>query len=178
MWMPISAGAVFVRERSFLDTAFQQSAPYLFHPRPGEARSQDAGKRTLQCSRRLDALKLWVCLRHYGADFFAGLLEQTVRTTELLHARLLAAPDFEPMHQPESNILCFRYLPEGVRDADAFQTGVRERLNASGRAWITATVLNGRKVLRVTLMNPHTTEAHLDALLDGLRETGRELLTA
>jgi L-2,4-diaminobutyrate decarboxylase len=178
MWMPISAGAVFVRDRRWLDTAFQQSAPYLFHPRPGEARSCDAGKRTLQCSRRLDALKLWVCLRHYGADFFAGLLEQTVRTTELLHAKLLAAPDFEPMHPPESNILCFQHLPEGVRDLDAFQTGVRERLNASGRAWITATVLNGRKVLRVTLMNPHTTEAHLDALLDGLRETGRELLTA
>ncbi|CAN5871593.1 lysine decarboxylase DesA [soil metagenome] len=178
MWMPISAGAVFVRDRRWLDTAFQQSAPYLFHPRPGEARSRDAGKRTLQCSRRLDALKLWVCLRHYGADFFAGLLEQTVRTPELLHAKLLAAPDFEPMHPPESNILCFQHLPEGVRDVDAFQTGVRERLNASGRAWITATVLNGRKVLRVTLMNPHTTEAHLDALLDGLRETGRELLTA
>ena len=181
MWMPISTGAVFVRDRRFLDAAFQQSAPYLFHPRPGEERSRDAGKRTLQCSRRFDALKLWICLQHYGADLFAELIETTVRTTESLYAKLDSAPDFEPMHVPESNILCFRYLPEGVRGADlatadAFQTEVRERLNASGRAWITATVLDGRRVLRVTLMNPRTTDVHLDAMLTGLREVGSEIL--
>jgi L-2,4-diaminobutyrate decarboxylase len=62
MFMPLSLGAVLVRDRRHLDAAFQQSAPYLFHPRPGEERSRDIGKRTLQCSRRMDALKLWVSL--------------------------------------------------------------------------------------------------------------------
>jgi hypothetical protein len=39
-------------------------------------------------------------------------------------------------------------------------------------------VLEGRQVLRVTLMNPHTEERHLDALLSGLREEGRRILEA
>jgi L-2,4-diaminobutyrate decarboxylase len=181
MFMPISAGVVLVRDRRHLDAAFRQSAPYLFRLRPGEERSPDRGQRTLQCSRRLDALKLWISLRLYGADHLAALIEKTVRNTETLHTMLADAPDFEPLHAPETNILCFRYLPAearvfGAPRIDRLQSELRERYNLSGRGWITATVLAGRAVLRVTLMNPHTGPEQLERLLDGLRELGRGLV--
>ena len=180
MWMPISLGAVFVRDRRYLDSAFQQAAPYLFHLWPGEQRSGDLGQRTLQCSRRLDALKLWVCLRHYGTDFFGELIESTARNAELLWEKLAAAPEWEPLHRPDINILCFRHRPAfaadwGTERLDAFQGELRERWNASGRGWITSTLLDGRRVLRVTLMNPRTAEEHLDEMLNGLREMGKSL---
>jgi L-2,4-diaminobutyrate decarboxylase len=180
MFMPISAGAVLVRDRRHLDAAFQQSAPYLFHPRPGETRSHDIGRRTLQCSKRFDALKVWVCLRRYGLDHIARLQERTVENATTLHRLLADAADFEPTHVPESNILCFRHLPPAWdagtdEERDALQGRLREAYNASGRGWITTTVLGGRRVLRVTLMNPATEERHLVALLDGLRETGRAI---
>ena len=181
MFMPISAGAIFVRDQRHLDSTFQQSAPYLFHVREGEERSSDIGKRTLQCSRRVDALKLWICLRHYGLGHFARLQEHTVRNAETLHRLLSEADDFEPMHVPEANILCFRHLPDAIRGwqperVDAFQSRLRERYNASGRGWITATVLGGRRTLRVTLINPNTRAEHLERMLDGLREEAREML--
>jgi L-2,4-diaminobutyrate decarboxylase len=47
---------------------------------------------------------------------------------------------------------------------------LRERLIRSGRAWITTTVLRGERMLRVTMMNPRTTEQHIDAMLDALRD--------
>jgi hypothetical protein len=85
---------------------------------------------------------------------------------------------FEPAHEPESNILCFRYLPARAADdpaaLDELQREVRERYNASGRGWITATMLDGRRVLRVTLMNPLTAPQHLERLLEGLRESAPE----
>jgi L-2,4-diaminobutyrate decarboxylase len=180
LWMPMSTGAVLVREKRHLDAAFQQSAPYLFHPQPDEPRGVDQGKMTLQCSRRFDALKLWVCLRHYGADFFGALNERTTERAGSLHRMLEAADDFEPMHAPESNILCFRHLPtqlEGRSDeqVDAFQAALRARYNASGRGWITATVLDDRRVLRVTLINPATSDEHLQRMLAIIREIGAEL---
>lgn len=180
LWMPISTGAVLVRDGRHLEAAFRQKAPYLFHARPGDDRCRDAGRMTLQCTRRFDALKLWVALRHYGADHFASLLERTVSTTRALHHKLDAAPDFQVMHPAESNILCFRHLPASVSrlggdEADSFQSALRARLNASGRGWITTTVLNGKRVLRVTLMNPRTGEEHLDRLIEALREMGGEI---
>jgi L-2,4-diaminobutyrate decarboxylase len=180
MFMPISAGAVLVRDHRHLDAAFSQSAPYLFHPRPGETRSSDTGQRTLQCSRRLDALKIWIALRHYGLDEIARLQERTVRITARLYEKLLDTDDFDPFHGPESNILCFRHLPDRLRAArgeaqDAFQAELRTRWNESGEGWITATVLRGRRVLRVTLINPATEESHLDRMIEGLRRIGEGL---
>jgi L-2,4-diaminobutyrate decarboxylase len=82
------------------------------------------------------------------------------------------------MHEPESNILCFRYVGDRALDdetLDRVNRELRERYNLSGEGWITATNLGGRRVLRVTIMNPRTTEADLRDVLDGLAKVGRSL---
>ena len=60
---------------------------------------------------------------------------------------------------------------------DRLNLALRERYNRSGAGWITTTVLDGRRVLRVTIMNPRTTCEHLERLLDGLTVVGGELAT-
>jgi L-2,4-diaminobutyrate decarboxylase len=161
MWMPLSLGTVLVRDGRWLRRAFEADAPYLFH-----AGSENIGEMTLQCSKRADAIKLWLVLRTRGAAPIAQTIERVTALTRFLHDRLAASEDFEPVHEPSLNILCFRR-----RGFDDEQTAdLRARLIRSGRAWITTTVLRGERVLRVTMMNPRTTEAHVEALLDALRE--------
>ena len=53
-------------------------------------------------------------------------------------------------------------------ERDALTNALRERYNRSGRGWITATTLDGRRVLRITVMNARTDESHIAALLAGL----------
>jgi L-2,4-diaminobutyrate decarboxylase len=87
-------------------------------------------------------------------------------------------PDFEALHEPESNILCFRYVGDRSRNDEALDQlnrELRERYNRSGEGWITATNLDGRRVLRVTMMNPRTTTADVRDILDGLAAVGRAL---
>ncbi len=96
----------------------------------------------------------------------------------LQHALVEARGDFEAAHAPESNILCFRYvgdrsLDDGALDAVNFE--LRERYNRSGAGWITATVLGGRRVLRVTIMNPRTGPEHVERLVEGLTEAAARL---
>lgn len=183
MLLPLAAGVVLVREERWLDGAFAQSAPYLFVP-PGAGvpaehdaeefehrapRGWDQGVRSFQCSRRADALKLWVVLQRHGADGLGAIYDRLCALAGRLHARLAAHPAFEVLHAPESNILCFRRIDlDDAPDADSAQAALRARYNASGAGWITTTVLGGRRVLRVTVMNPRTTDAHLAALVDGL----------
>jgi L-2,4-diaminobutyrate decarboxylase len=61
---------------------------------------------------------------------------------------------------------------------DAVNHELRERYNRSGAGWITATNLAGRRVLRVTIMNPRTTAAHTARLLDGIAAEGRAIVAA
>jgi L-2,4-diaminobutyrate decarboxylase len=178
MLVPIPCSVLLVRDEARLDAAFAQAAPYLF--RGGDGRNEDQGVRSFACSRRLEAVKLWVVLQRYGTDGLAALHDRLCRMATALHARVAAHPSFEPLHEPESNILCFRWRGadgRGGAAGDAANLRLREAWNASGDGWITTTVLGGRRVLRVTLMNPRTTEPHLDRLVSGLDAMARQLAT-
>jgi L-2,4-diaminobutyrate decarboxylase len=177
MLMPLAAGVVLVRTESDLDAAFAQRAPYLFHGAEGE-RSPDQGKRSFQCSRRLDALKVWVALQRYGAGGIGGLYDHLCATARAFHQAIGRRPTFEAFHEPEANILCFRFVGDGSAGGellDAHNLRLREAFNRSGEGWITTTLLGGKRVLRVTVMNPRTTEADVERVLDGLEETERNL---
>jgi L-2,4-diaminobutyrate decarboxylase len=172
MLMPLSAGMLLVRDEQDLDRAFAQRAPYLFHEGE-EGRMWDQGTRSFQCSRRADALKVWVALQRYGADAVGALYDHLCDTARVLHHAIAERSDFVTLHEPESNILCFRWVGDGSLGEEALDTvnrDLRERYNRGGRGWITTTVLGGRRVLRVTIMNPRTGHAEMQALLDGLTD--------
>jgi L-2,4-diaminobutyrate decarboxylase len=160
MWMPLSLGTILVRDGIWLRRAFEADAPYLFH-----AGGDNLGEMTIQCSKRADAIKLWLVLRSRGPEPIVQAMERVTDLTRYLYDRFAASDDFEPVHQPDLNILCFRR-----RGFDDEQTAeLRDRLNKSGRAWITTTILRGERVLRVTMMNPRTAERDIDAMVEALR---------
>ena len=176
MLLPLSAGAVLVRDERVLEGAFAQQAPYLFHGKEGEsARRWDQGVRSMQCSRRADVLKLWVALQRYGADGIGALYDGLCDVARAMHTDIVGRPQLEALHEPTCNILCFRWVGDGTFGADeldAINRETRERYNASGHGWITATELDARRVLRVTIMNPRTTPAHCREIVDAVIATG------
>ena len=157
--MPLAASALLMADEGDLDAAFAQSAPYLFHDRP--ARSIDQGVRSFQCSRRADALKVWIAWQRYGTEGFAAVYDHLCATTHAIWERVAEHPSFEPLHEPECNILCFAHR-------DGRDEELREAWNASGAGHLSLTRLGGRAVLRATIMNPFTTPEHCRATLDGL----------
>ncbi len=165
MWMPLSLGAILVRDDVWLRRAFEADAPYLFH---GARASDNLGEMTIQCSKRADAVKLWLTLQIAGTEPIARALEHVTAMTRYLYERVVASDDFEAMHVPELNIFCFRARGTG-RGAQE----IREDVIRSGDAWITSTILKGERVLRVTIINPRTEREHVDAMLDAVRRAGR-----
>jgi L-2,4-diaminobutyrate decarboxylase len=177
MLLPLAASVVLVRDERELEAAFAQHAPYLFHARGGE-RIWDQGRRSFQCSRRLDAFKVWVALQRHGATGLAALYDHLCATAQRLHRALLSRPQFVALHEPESNIVCFRYIGDrSLPDErlDALNLALRTACNEGGDGWITTTLLGGRRVLRVTVMNPRTSEGDLGRVLEGLSRLAEQL---
>jgi L-2,4-diaminobutyrate decarboxylase len=176
--LPLAAGLVLVRDAAVLDTAFAQHAPYLFGAH-AEARAWDMGARSMQCSRRADVLKLYVALERYGADALGLLYERLCDVARALYDVLAdTGVPFRALHTPESNILCFVWEPPSAPPSewDALTDTLRERYNRSGRGWITVTTLDGRRVLRITVMNARTRVTHVEALVRGLTEEAAVVL--
>ena len=175
--MPLSAGMLLVRDARDLDAAFAQRAPYLFNDGE-EQRVRDHGRRSFMCSRRADALKLWIALHRYGRSGLAAIHDRLCATAHGLWAEIRTRPELEAVHEPASNILCFRYVGDaraGDEALDRVNAELRDRYNRSGHGWITTTVLGGRRVLRVTVMNPRTGPEHTSAMLDRVIALGAEL---
>ncbi len=181
LFMPALCAFVFYRNREHRFEAFRQEAPYLFDPAAPGLAEFDGGLRTVECTKRAAAFGLWGIWCLYGPQFFADLIDVTFALGQVFFEKLTAAPDFQPLHQPQCNIVVFRYLPESLRDAPdeelgSFQLELRRRVIQSGEFYIVSTKLDGVGALRTTIINPLTTPDHLDQLLDSLRRHGSELL--
>jgi len=161
LWMSLSLGVLLVRDGRWLRRAFEADAPYLFN---AERAGDNIGEMTIQCSKRADAIKLWLTLQMFGTQPFVSAMEHVTDLTRYLYDVVSASSDFEAMHVPLFNIFCFRH-----RSDDATNAALRERLIRSGQAWITSTVLKGQRVLRVTMINPRTERGDVDRMLAALR---------
>jgi L-2,4-diaminobutyrate decarboxylase len=179
MFVPALCTFLFYRDKRHSFEAFDQDAPYLFGKGGGPTVEFDSALRSLECTKRPIAMGLWAAWCLYGPELLGSLVDRTLALARELHGMLGAAPDFEPLHEPECNILCFRHLPAGLRDAPSeavseHQSRIRKRLLEDGRFYITATRLDGVMALRVSMMNPLTEAAHLEGLLRAIRAAAGE----
>jgi L-2,4-diaminobutyrate decarboxylase len=129
-------------------------------------------------------------MQRFGSKGLGRLYDHLCNTARLLYDAIEDREDFENLHEPESNILCFRYLgtskgkrreSQGAEEngrIDELNRAVRPLYNRKGSGWITATLLDGRPVLRVTMMNPRTGADHVRALLEGIVAQARALVSA
>ena len=183
LFVPALCAFVLYRNRDHKFETFRQDAPYLFDPAAPGLAEYDSGLRTVECTKRAAAFGLWGIWSLFGPRLFTDMVDVTFDLGQTLHQKLTAAHDFEPLHEPQCNIVVFRHIPEPLRDASPeqlgrFQLELRRHLIESGEFYIVSTNLDGVGALRVTIINPLTREQHLDRLLDALREHGHTLLNA
>lgn len=173
-FQPVSSSAVIVRRGDDLRHVTYH-ADYL---NPRSAQLPNQVDKSLQTTRRFDALKLWLTLRTMGADAIGDYVDDVIDLAHVGHGLLLDDPDFEVVVAPALSTLVFRFRPGDVPDgvADDVNPRIRRTIAGRGNAVIAGTVVDGRAWLKFTLLNPETTADDLRAVLDLIREIGRELL--
>jgi L-2,4-diaminobutyrate decarboxylase len=184
-WQPIAAGVFLTREAAAF-APLEHRAAYL-NPRDDE----DAGYtsllgRSLRTTRRADAFPIAVTLRVLGRARLGALVDRCHDLARYAAARIAAEPHLELTAPPVLTTVLFRHLPGGRSGAppgaapdpvltDRLNAALRRRLLAEGRAVIGRTDLGdgpGAVRLKLTLLNPQTTEADVDALLDAVLAAG------
>jgi L-2,4-diaminobutyrate decarboxylase len=181
LFMPALCAMLFYRDRAHRTAAFHQDAPYLFDPTAPELAEYDSGIVNLECTKRAAAFGLWGVWSLFGPQLFADMVDVTTDLAQQFYAMLQAADDFQPLHEPQCNIVAFRYVPPALGNApaervDAFQLRLRRAVIESGEFYLVQSRLEGRPVLRTTMMNPLSTEDDLHQLLDCLRRSGSKLV--
>lgn len=167
-FQPVSSSAILVRDASTLRHATYH-AEYLNPRRMVQERIPNQVDKSLQTTRRFDALKLWMTLRVMGADGIGELFDEVCELAQAGWRMLAADPRYDVVVEPSLSTLVFRYVPAAVTDPaeiDRANLYARKALFASGDAVVAGTKVAGRHYLKFTLLNPETTTADIAAVLD------------
>jgi L-2,4-diaminobutyrate decarboxylase len=172
LFMPLTASVVLVRDGQFLRAAFEQDAPYLFSAAPREL--PDLGQFTIACSQRFDALKTWLTWKAYSEKLWDELITRVCNVTRAAYEYCMRSRLIEALHEPQLNVLCFRLRtrPRSAGASDSLHWRIKERVNAGGKAYISSTVLDGRRVLRIVVMNPRTRERDIRDVMAEVERVG------
>jgi aromatic-L-amino-acid decarboxylase len=175
MFVPFSCGAVLVREGGcVLRDSFDMSPEYLSEDRGGADVEFDFFRYGQMGTRRFNSLKLWMAIKFMGVQGYAQTVERHIGLTNYLASKLDQMPGFKRLGEVETAVCCFRYLPDSISqldgvEQDRVQQRIQQTIERSGEAWLTTTILHGRRALRVNINSFLTEQRHVDTLLTALQ---------
>lgn len=165
--MPISCSAVLIKEGSNFD-ALTIHADYLNREEDEEDGYTNLVDKSLQTTRRFDALKVWMSFQMRGKDGWAQLINTSMENARYFYDIVKADSSFEVITEPEISSVVFRYSASD--NADEINKKVRRQLIHQYGIVIGQTVSNGHVYLKFTLLNPLLTNQKLDELLALIKE--------
>jgi len=120
--------------------------------------------------RRFRALKLWFVIRHYGSEGLQYHVRRHVQLAQEFAGWVKASKDFQLAAPAPLNLVCFAH-----RAGDEFNRRLLDRLNQTGKLYLSHTVLNGRYTLRLCVGQTHTEAEHVRQAWELLQKTAAEL---
>jgi L-2,4-diaminobutyrate decarboxylase len=158
--------AVLFRESARSYDTFNQKAAYILHDVERELWYNSA-VRTLECTKNMMGIKVYAILKTYGPQIFVDYLSSCYALGRTFARLIKSDPDFDLPYEPESNIVCFRIVREGldILENNTLIARVRQRIIEDGRFYIVQTAFGGVTYLRTSLMNPFTTVDDMQELL-------------
>lgn len=172
-FQPVSSSALLVRDPRDL-VAGAWHADYL---NPLENDEPNQVDKSLQTTRRFDALKLWATLRSMGTAQVGELFDAVIDLATAAGDLVDADPELELVGRTQLSTVLFRARPGDVPPAvqDELVAGVRRVLFESGRALVAKTVIDGRSCLKLTLLNPEATLDDVRTILDIVKDAATAL---
>lgn len=150
---------------------FNQKAQYLWEKQE-EEEWYNYAKRTFECTKLMMSLKFYTIIKAYGIGIFDEFVTRQYDLGKTFAEKIRQSKNFELFIEPDSNIVCFRYLKVGLDEKalNELNSRLRRRIIEKGDFYIVQTQLNNKTWFRITLMSPFTTPPTLDELLEHIED--------
>jgi aromatic-L-amino-acid decarboxylase len=192
-FVPFTCGAILVRDGLNLKNAFDNLPAYINNQNSSND-TIDFVRYNIFCSRRFDALKIWMSLMEQGIEEYENTIDRQIELTQYLASLIATSNFYNCLHKPETGILCFTHInditanQQSIIQLELHSKSARNRnetsesgslnkkihadIEKSGSAWISLTKLRNTRVLRANIMSYLTNETHIDSLFKLLQERG------
>ncbi|MBZ5636208.1 MAG: aminotransferase class V-fold PLP-dependent enzyme [Acidobacteriia bacterium] len=153
LFTPVDLSILYTRRPDVMRRmlSLEEAPPYL--QAAEQDRAVNLSEYSLALGRRFRSLKLWFVLRYFGREGITRILRRHMEMARDLAQRISTDSRFELAAPVLFSLVCFRY-----RGSDQNNRDLLDRINASGRAFLSGTTLHGKFVLRLAIGNIATTE--------------------
>ena len=161
---PFDCSLYYVRDPGYLMQVMSTSPSYLRTAADSEVKNyRDWG---IPLGRRFRALKLWYLLREQGVAQLQARLRRDIEHARWLAAQVDATPHWKRLAPVPFQTVCVRHEPPGLEGEalDAHTLAWVQRINQSGKAYLTSAMLDGRWMVRVAFGGEATEREHVVAL--------------
>ena len=182
LYVPAEAACILVRESQALRHTFQVVADYLKKEDEAEADApfdfKDCGP---QLHRNFRALKVWMTFKAYGAKKLRAAIHSNIEIMRYFADRIDQSEDLVRLAPVPLSIVCFQYCTADVsRHSDErYLNDLNDRLidtlERDGRVFVSGTIIQRKRALRVCSVNHRLRREDVDFLLQEIRQVGRSL---
>lgn len=175
---PFEVGCALIRSRDAHLSTFSLTPEYLKVAKRGLAAAQWLHDFGIQTSRGFRALKVWMSLREHGVEKFGRLIDQDIAKGAYLSRLVEGADGLHLMFPTNMNIVCFRYDPGGLDEAElkSLNTEIMLRLQENGIAVLSDTTVHGQHCLRAAINNHRTANQDLVLVVREVQNTAAIIL--
>lgn len=177
-YQSISCGAFFVKNKQ----DFHRIAYHADYLNPEE--DQDEGiinlvEKSIQTTKRFDALKVWMTFKLMGTDLFGRMIGSTIHLAKETAQLLENNSCFEVLNTPEINAVLFRYIPSGPSEERDYVNEINLKMQRTfyenGELIIAKTKQNGSVYLKFTMLNPLNTIHDMKEHIERMKKMGEKI---
>lgn len=135
------------------------NADYIFHDIDT---IEDLGKKSIQCGRKVDAVKLWFAWKYFGLEGYRKRIDNMIEMAKYAEIKIKENPHLELIVPRQSFAVCFRFIPDTETDINKFNLELRESLRKNGKSIVNYGYIGDILAIRLITANGELEKSDID----------------
>ncbi len=173
MNIPLICSVLLVKKRGTLQHNITDiNTDYIFHEIDT---IEDLGKKSIQCGRKVDAVKLWFAWKYFGLEGYRERIDNLIEMAIYAENIVKKHPQLELLSERQSFAVCFRYVPENKADLNSFNLELREALRKSGKSIVNYGYIDNTLAIRLITANGELQKSDIELFFNSVLAEAEKL---
>lgn len=174
MNIPLVCSALLVKKKGTLQYNITDiNTDYIFHDIDN---IEDLGKKSIQCGRRVDAVKLWFAWKYFGIEGYEKRIDNLLEMAKYAESIVKSTSQLQLLSERQSFSVCFRYVPNYEINLNEFNLQLRESLRKSGKSIVNFGYIGKELAIRLVTANGELENSDVDIFFKNLLFEADKLL--